>query len=93
METAVGVRALRDGLTRYLGRVRRGDRVVVTDRGEPVAILLPYRRGRSSVRAARLAALLASGHVSPAARPFPPHPPLVRGSGKLPSDIIAESRR
>lgn len=66
MESAVGIRRLRDELTRYLGRVRRGGRVVITDRGQPVAILLPYRRGGRATRAERLGALLAGGHVSPA---------------------------
>ena len=93
MEQAVGIRKLRDELTRYLARVRRGARVVITDRGQPVAVLLPYRRDGQSSRADRLAALLAGGHVNPAERHFLRRPPLIRGRGPLLSDIVTEGRR
>lgn len=39
--TRVGVRELRQNLSRYLERVRRGEVLVVTDRGEEVARLVP----------------------------------------------------
>jgi prevent-host-death family protein len=39
--TRVGVRALKDHLSEYLRRVREGERIVVTDRGEPLAELTP----------------------------------------------------
>ena len=35
----VGVRELKNRLTYYLNRTRSGERVVVTDRGTPIAIL------------------------------------------------------
>lgn len=35
----VGVRELKNRLTYYLNRTRGGERVIVTDRGTPVAIL------------------------------------------------------
>jgi prevent-host-death family protein len=35
----VGVRDLKNRLTYYLGRAKRGEEVVVTERGRPVAIL------------------------------------------------------
>jgi prevent-host-death family protein len=35
----VGVRELKNRLTYYLNRTRGGERVVVTDRGTPVAVL------------------------------------------------------
>jgi prevent-host-death family protein len=92
MERAVGIRRLRDGLTRYLGRVRRGERLVVTDRGRPVAVLAPYRQARAGADG-RLDAVLASGHVSPAQRPFTGQPEPVRGRGRRASLLIAESRR
>ena len=37
----VGVRELRDNLSRYLDRVRAGDEVVVTDHGREVAKIVP----------------------------------------------------
>lgn len=35
----MGVRELKNRIGRYLGRVRAGERLTVTDRGRPVAIL------------------------------------------------------
>jgi prevent-host-death family protein len=37
----VGVRELRQNLSIYLRRVRRGESLEVTERGEPVAVLQP----------------------------------------------------
>lgn len=93
IERGVGIRQLRDGLTRYLGRVRRGERLVITDRGRPVAVLAAYRRAGAAPRSARLAAVLSGGHVAPAQRPFLGRPPLVRGRGRRLSAVVGEDRR
>ncbi len=94
MEGTVGIRVFRDRLTRYVARVRRGHRVVVTDRGKPVAVLIPYEDGRETApEAVRLARVLSSGHVSPAERRFDTRFVPVRGKGQPPSRIIIESRR
>ena len=93
MEKGIGVRALRDGLTRHLARVRRGARLLITDRGTPIAVIAPYRESERAESSARLAAVLSSGHVHPAARPFRPDPPMVRGHGKPASEILSEDRR
>jgi prevent-host-death family protein len=37
----VGVRELRNGLSEYLTRVKKGERIEVTQRGEAIALLLP----------------------------------------------------
>ncbi|MCX6100682.1 MAG: type II toxin-antitoxin system prevent-host-death family antitoxin [Candidatus Bipolaricaulota bacterium] len=39
--TRVGVRELRNGLSEYLARVKKGERIEVTQRGEAIALLLP----------------------------------------------------
>ena len=41
--TRVGVRALKDHLSEYLRRVGAGERIVVTDRGEPLAALTRFK--------------------------------------------------
>ncbi len=52
----VGVRALKDHLSEYLRRAGAGERILVTDRGEPIAALTPVeetdevRWGRDLVR-------------------------------------------
>lgn len=37
----VGVRELKSHLSQYLAKVRRGETIVVTDRGQPVARIVP----------------------------------------------------
>ena len=39
--TTVGIRQLKNQLSRYLKRARAGERLVVTERGEPVAVIAP----------------------------------------------------
>jgi prevent-host-death family protein len=58
----VSVRDLKNGLSAYLRLVRRGERIVVTDRGEPVAELSPAREEKLSIDQ-RLARLAESGEV------------------------------
>jgi prevent-host-death family protein len=93
MERYVGIRKLRDELTKHLGRVRRGGRIVVTDRGRPVAVLLPHGPGAEPELDERLKRVLSSGHILPAEKPFSRLPPLVAGRGPLLSRLVAEGRR
>lgn len=44
MSATVGVRELRQNLSRYLQRVKQGEAFVVTERGEEVARLTPSAR-------------------------------------------------
>lgn len=53
----IGVRELRQHASRYLARVAGGETLEVTDRGRPVAMLIPVRGGAWE-------ALLASGRVT-----------------------------
>ncbi len=41
MRHEVGIRDLRNSLSRWIEKVRAGDQVVVTDHGKPVAMLSP----------------------------------------------------
>ena len=93
MERRVGIRKLRDELTRHLGQVRRGARITITDRGQPVAMLSPYAEDLRSEQAGRLRALLSSEHIAPAGKQFLTRPPLVKGRGRLPSELVSEGRR
>jgi prevent-host-death family protein len=53
----VGVRELRDHLSRYLDRVKAGAEVVVTEHGHPIAYLVPRPRS------AKLAEMIAGGRA------------------------------
>ena len=57
----VGIRELRDGLSRYLAAVRSGRTVTVTDHGRPVARIVPVDQPSPLER------LIAEGLVQPAA--------------------------
>ena len=82
----VGVRDLRDNLSRYLERVRRGEEVVVTDRGRAIARVLPIGSERALDR------LIAEGVVTPAAKPRSRSRRRVKGQGTA-SDLVADQRR
>jgi prevent-host-death family protein len=67
MSETVGVAELRQNLSKYLRRVARGERLIVTDRNRPVAEL-----GPPATVGAELDRLLADGLVSrPRRRGFP----------------------
>ncbi|HEX5469562.1 MAG TPA: type II toxin-antitoxin system prevent-host-death family antitoxin [Gaiellaceae bacterium] len=73
----VGIRELRAQLSRYIERVESGEELTVTDRGRPVARIVPAN-GRT-----RLDELIASGLVQPAPRPI---------TGKLPPPLETRGR-
>jgi prevent-host-death family protein len=82
----VGVRELRDNLSRYLERVRAGEEVVVTDRGHAIARVLPIGGERALDR------LIASGVVTPARNPKRHAGRPIKAKGTV-SDLVAEQRR
>jgi prevent-host-death family protein len=82
----VGVRELRDHLSRYLDRVRDGDEVVVTDRGRAIARVVPVGSERVLDR------LIAEGIVTPARRPKRRAGKPIKAKGTV-SDLVADQRR
>jgi prevent-host-death family protein len=88
----VGSRELRIRLGTYLRRVRNGQRLVVTDRGQPVAELRPMEAGTAID--AILVELEARGMVTrPTRKGFTPFTPVrCRGTGKTASQIVIEDR-
>ncbi|HET8662407.1 MAG TPA: type II toxin-antitoxin system prevent-host-death family antitoxin [Micromonosporaceae bacterium] len=43
-EPTVGIRDLSHRTSQVLSRVKAGERLVITDRGEPIAVMVPFRR-------------------------------------------------
>ena len=84
----IGVRELRQNASRYLREVERGDSIEVTDRGRPVALLVPVPAGSG------LDALVANGRLTPATGDLlelgEPLDPVV--GAPLPSEALAEAR-
>jgi prevent-host-death family protein len=63
----VGVRELKNRLSEYIRRVRAGEGVLVTDRGEVVAELTPPGHGVESALPPAVAALVRRGLLTPGA--------------------------
>lgn len=82
----IGVRDLRNNLSRHLSRVRRGEELVVTDRGRAIARVMPMDAERTLDR------LIAEGLVTPAR-----HPKRSAGIplsvGGTVSDLVGDQRR
>jgi prevent-host-death family protein len=82
----VGVRELRNNLSRYLDRVRAGEEVVVTERGRAIARVLPIGNERALDR------LIAAGLVKPARQAKRPAGRAIPARGTV-SDLVADQRR
>ncbi len=86
--STVGVRELRQNLSVYLDRVKRGEALAVTERGVVVASLRPVPKAESV-----LDRLIAEGRARPALHPFKPiRPRLRKGKGKSLSELVDELR-
>jgi len=84
----VGVRDLKNNLSRYLNRVKAGEEVIVTEHGRPVARLSALDEPSN-----RLAALIASGAVRPPKNRTRQRPARrIKSKGSV-SDLVAEQRR
>ncbi len=82
----VGIRELKNHLSRYLARVRDGDEVVVTDRGRAIARVVPFGDERVLDR------LVAEGLVTPARREKQQATKPIVTKGPV-SDLVVDQRR
>lgn len=82
----IGIRGLRDGLSRHLGAVRQGHTITVTDHGRPIARIVPVESPT------KLEQLIADGLATPAASQSRPLPELADSRGSV-SDLVARSGR
>jgi prevent-host-death family protein len=85
---AIGIRELRQSASRYLRAVQEGETFEVTDRGRPIAMLVPLPSGSQIDR------LIAGGRLTPAAgdalelgAPLAPAPDV-----EAPSRVLARLR-
>jgi prevent-host-death family protein len=87
---SVGVRELRDNLSHYLRRVRRGEMLVITDHGKPIGELSPATTGRSAQQARVLVRRGMASWSGGKPRGMARSP---RPKGGLVSDAVIEDRR
>jgi len=86
----VGVRELRDHLSKWLDEVKAGRDITITERGKPVARIVPIAADDT------LARLIAEGIVTPPKGPRPnlsAWNPINLKSGATISDLVIEERR
>lgn len=90
----VGSREFKNRLGRYLAAVRKGQSLLITDRGRPVAKLIPAdsEEAPEDPLRARLLELEAQGLIRLPKRPIKDFKP-VPSRGKLASEMIIEDRR
>jgi prevent-host-death family protein len=87
--TRIGVRELRQHASRYLERVKAGEVVEVTERGELVALLVPP----TPATAAR-DRLIAAGRLAPATGEFVlPQRGRTPSGDEIASEVLADLRR
>jgi prevent-host-death family protein len=67
MTKTTGIKELRSSLTATLERVKAGEEILVTERGEPIARLVPIESPEQ-----KLARMIRSGAVRPPLRPMDP---------------------
>ncbi len=89
MTERVGVRELRDRLSGYLERARAGEQIEITDRGRPIAMLVPLPESRAAV-----AELIAAGKLRLAQRSWRPGARRVSvpAGARPPSEHLEEMR-
>jgi prevent-host-death family protein len=82
-----GIRDLRDHLSRYLERVRAGEELTITDRGRPIARLIPVDGSPTFDR------LVAEGLVARAVTRNRHRPTTRAAATGSVSELVAEQRR
>ena len=87
MSDSVGIRALQQNASAVVARAADGEIVEVTDRGRPVAYIVPIPRGR-------LAALVTAGLARPARRSVSDLGPPLAADPEGPSlgELLADAR-
>ena len=82
----IGVRELRDKLSRHLAEVQQGRTVTITDHGRPIARIVPVQRPT------RLEVLRDEGRIRPGRHRKRAAPDPVAPTGAV-SDLVDDQRR
>jgi prevent-host-death family protein len=82
----IGIKELRDGLSRHLAEVRKGHTLTVTDHGKPIALIVPVQQPTT------LDQLIAEGLVRPPRSQRADLPTPVKATGSV-SELVADQRR
>ena len=90
MHTAsVGIRELKNNLSKYMRLVKMGETVLITERGKAIGRII----SEGVSLEARLHGLAAAGVISWNGKKLPPRKPMIINRGpRLASDIVSENR-
>ena len=88
-----GIKELKNKLSRYIGLVKKGDDVLITERGRIVARIVKEDAHRTSLRQALQPLVLTGQIVMPLRDIKRDFPPPVEIPGKAVSEIVLENRR
>ena len=92
-ERRIGIRELKAKLSECVREVKTGGTIVVTERGRPVARIIPDTTAATESLRERLKVLVRTGAVLWSGRPFRPAKPVARLRGKRSlSDLVIENR-
>jgi prevent-host-death family protein len=87
---SVGIKDLKNRLSHYLREVKKGERILITERDQVIATILPVERGEED---SRLLSLVKEGFATwKGGKPTGSRHP-VKIKGKAVSDIVLEDRR
>lgn len=86
-QVEVGIRDLKSQFSKYIDRVQKGDEIIVTEHGKPVARISPVSESKLI-----LERLIAEGKARPALTRRTALPPLIDLGFSL-SDAVIEDRR
>ncbi len=90
----VGVKKLKDHLTQYLQRTKKGEEVLITERGKPIAVIRPAEGTFPATSLeAKLTELAREGKILLPRKKFLSKIPPIRISGKPISATVLEERR
>lgn len=87
----VGVRELRDNLSRYVDHVADGNEIAITMRGKVVARMIPASPNEPFAELRRMGALR-EATKPPSSFPIPDRPQLKPGAGPVSPDFLREWR-
>lgn len=88
-DTSVGIRELKNNLSKYMRRVKRGETIVITEYGKPIGRII----AEGSPTESRLQGLIAAGVLRWNGEKLPSRSPAaINQSASSASDLISEDR-
>jgi prevent-host-death family protein len=88
-ETSVGIRELKSRLSEYLRRVKAGETVLITDRGQPVGRIVPTAEPLED----RLQRMVQAGLILWSGQKLELRPPVAQARGeRTVADLLIEDR-